>query len=127
MPELPEVEVIRRRLSPLLVGRTIRRVATTRDSYLFLTKPARLRRRLAGRTVEALGRRGKYLVARLDEGSRLVVHLGMTGRFHTTWGEFGGYKHPNALRYECAVMLAWTYRIALTDRCCRHPRPRRGV
>mgnify|MGYP005837573315 CR=1 FL=1 len=33
-------------------------------------------------------------------------YLGMTGKFHTTWGEFGGYKHPNALRYECALMLA---------------------
>ena len=32
--------------------------------------------------------------------------LGMTGKFHTTWGEFGGIKHPNALRYECAAMLA---------------------
>ncbi len=33
--------------------------------------------------------------------------LGMTGKFHTTWGEFGGFKHPNALRYECAAMLAF--------------------
>lgn len=33
-------------------------------------------------------------------------YLGMTGKFHTTWGEFGGYKHPNALRFECAAMLA---------------------
>ena len=33
-------------------------------------------------------------------------YMGMTGKFHTTWGEFGGYKHPNALRYECALMLA---------------------
>lgn len=33
-------------------------------------------------------------------------YLGMTGKFHTTWGEFGGYKHPNALRYECAAMIA---------------------
>ena len=32
--------------------------------------------------------------------------LGMTGKFHTTWGEFGGFKHPNALRYECAAMIA---------------------
>ncbi len=32
--------------------------------------------------------------------------LGMTGKFHTSWGEFGGYKHPNALRYECAAMIA---------------------
>jgi formamidopyrimidine-DNA glycosylase len=84
MPELPEVEVIRRRVAPLLVGRRIREVTTGRDSYLFLTKPALLRRRLAGCTVEALGRRGKYLVAGLDEGSRLVVHLGMTGQLFSS-------------------------------------------
>jgi formamidopyrimidine-DNA glycosylase len=84
VPELPEVEVTRRRIAPLLVGRRIRALHTTRDSYLFLTPPARLRRALSGRTVQELGRRGKYLVGRLDEGSRLVIHLGMTGQL------FGG-------------------------------------
>ena len=80
MPELPEVEVTRRRLAPVLVGRTIRRVWTTGQSYLFLTPPARLRRCLTGRTIRALGRRGKYLLAGFEDGSRLVVHLGMTGQ-----------------------------------------------
>jgi formamidopyrimidine-DNA glycosylase len=80
MPELPEVEVTRRRIAPLLVGRRIRSVRTTPDSYLFLTCPARLKRGLVGRTVEQLARRGKYLLADLDEGSRFVVHLGMTGQ-----------------------------------------------
>jgi formamidopyrimidine-DNA glycosylase len=80
VPELPEVEVTRQRIAPLLVGRRIRRVRTTGDSYLFLTPPDRLRRGLVGRTVRALDRRGKYLVAELDDASRLVVHLGMTGQ-----------------------------------------------
>ncbi len=80
MPELPEVEVTRQRIAPLLVGRRIRQVVTTADSYLFLTRPDRLRRGLAGRRVLDLGRRGKYLVAALDDGSQLVVHLGMTGQ-----------------------------------------------
>jgi len=80
MPELPEVEVTRRRIEPLLVGRRIRTVHTTEPSYLFITPPKRLRRSLSGRTVEALSRQGKYLVARLDDGSRFVVHLGMTGQ-----------------------------------------------
>jgi formamidopyrimidine-DNA glycosylase len=80
MPELPEVEVTRRRIAPLLVGRTVSRVRTTRPSYFFLTPPDRLRRRLRGRRVEALERRGKYLLVRLDDGSRLLVHLGMTGQ-----------------------------------------------
>ena len=74
----------RRRIQPLLVGRRIQAVSTTGNSYVFLTPPARLRRRLIGRRVEALDRRGKYLVARLDEGSRLVVHLGMSGQLFSS-------------------------------------------
>ncbi|MCY4338156.1 MAG: beta-galactosidase trimerization domain-containing protein [Gammaproteobacteria bacterium] len=46
--------------------------------------------------------------------------LGMTGKFHTTWGEFGGFKHPNALRYECATMLAFGARCSIGDQL--HPR-----
>ncbi|HXV37690.1 MAG TPA: DNA-formamidopyrimidine glycosylase family protein, partial [Myxococcota bacterium] len=80
MPELPEVEVTRRLIAPLLVGRRIRSVRTSAPSYLFITPPLRLRRALRGRTARALARRGKYLIAQLDDGSRLVVHLGMTGQ-----------------------------------------------
>ncbi len=80
MPELPEVEVTRRRIEPLLVGRRIARVQTSDESYFFLTSPRELRRALPGRSVKSLGRHGKYLVARLDDGRRLVLHLGMTGQ-----------------------------------------------
>lgn len=45
--------------------------------------------------------------------------LGMTGKFHTTWGEFGGLKHPNALRYECAAMLAFNSKCSIGDQL--HP------
>lgn len=45
--------------------------------------------------------------------------LGMTGKFHTTWGEFGGQKHPNALRYECAAMLAFNAKCSIGDQL--HP------
>ncbi len=45
--------------------------------------------------------------------------MGMTGKFHTTWGEFGGYKHPNALRYECATMLALGTKCSVGDQL--HP------
>ncbi|MCK9361938.1 alpha-amylase [Patescibacteria group bacterium] len=45
--------------------------------------------------------------------------LGMTGKFHTTWGEFGGHKHPNALRYECAAMLAFNSKCSIGDQL--HP------
>jgi formamidopyrimidine-DNA glycosylase len=80
MPELPEVEVTRRAVAPYLVGRRIRRVRTTAPSYFFLTAPARLKRALTGRTVRALDRHGKYLIATLDDGLRLLLHLGMTGQ-----------------------------------------------
>jgi len=46
-------------------------------------------------------------------------YVGMTGKFHTTWGEFGGYKHPNALRYECAAMLAFGSKCSVGDQL--HP------
>jgi formamidopyrimidine-DNA glycosylase len=84
MPELPEVEVTRRLIAPLLLGRTVSRVVTSRPSYFFLTPPAALRRRLAGRRVTGLDRVGKYLLAQLDDGARLLLHLGMTGQL------FGG-------------------------------------
>ena len=80
MPELPEVEVTRRRIEPLLVGRRIAKVRTSRPSYFFLTPPARLARELEGAAVRALERRGKYLLAQLDDGRRLLLHLGMTGQ-----------------------------------------------
>jgi formamidopyrimidine-DNA glycosylase len=84
VPELPEVEVTRRRLAPLLVERTILRVDTTKDSYFFLTKPAELKRRLSGRKIVALTRQGKYLLAELDDAARLLLHLGMTGQLFSS-------------------------------------------
>jgi len=80
MPELPEVEVTRRKIAPVLVGRVIAAVHTTRPSYFFLTPPGELKRRLKGRVVGELRRLGKYLLAGLDDGSRLLLHLGMTGQ-----------------------------------------------
>ena len=80
VPELPEVEVTRRRIEPVLVGRKIAKLRTTADSYFFVTSTAMLRRSLAGRTVASLERHGKYLVAWLDDGVRLLIHLGMTGQ-----------------------------------------------
>jgi formamidopyrimidine-DNA glycosylase len=80
VPELPEVEVVRRRLRPLLVGRRIVRVVTTRPSYFFLTPPGELRKRLVGRRATGLDRHGKYLMLSLDDRSTLLLHLGMTGQ-----------------------------------------------
>ncbi|MFD2116728.1 hypothetical protein ACFSTH_20140 [Paenibacillus yanchengensis] len=48
-----------------------------------------------------------------------MEYLGMTGKFHTTWGEFGGYKHPNALRYEAALSIAMGAKCSIGDQL--HP------
>jgi formamidopyrimidine-DNA glycosylase len=80
MPELPEVELVARSLRPMLLGRSILRVTTTRPSHFFLTSPATLRRRLPGETLTTLERTGKYLIVGLSSGARLLLHLGMTGQ-----------------------------------------------
>jgi formamidopyrimidine-DNA glycosylase len=80
MPELPEVEVIRRRIQRSLVGRTIAGVVTTKPSYFFLTPPRVLGPKLIGRRLTGLERIGKYLLLSLDDGARLLLHLGMTGQ-----------------------------------------------
>ena len=80
MPELPEVETVRRGLEPILVGNAFARVEQRRPDLRF-PLPKHFAERLSGRKVEALHRRAKYLLARLDDGEVLVMHLGMTGRF----------------------------------------------
>jgi formamidopyrimidine-DNA glycosylase len=80
VPELPEIEVLRRSLEPRLVGRRIRRVEVRSPALREPFDRRRLRRELEGRTIRRLGRRGKYLLIEVDEGRTLVVHLGMSGR-----------------------------------------------
>lgn len=80
VPELPEVEITRRKLAPALLHRRIEQVVTTAPSYFFVTPPGSLRKQLTGRTAIDLLRHGKYLLAELDDGSRLLLHLGMTGQ-----------------------------------------------
>ena len=80
MPELPEVETVRRGLAPHLVGARLVEVDQRRPDLRF-PLPERFAARLTGTRVEALERRAKYLRARLDTGETLVCHLGMTGRF----------------------------------------------
>lgn len=80
MPELPEVETVRRGLQPVLEGRRIAS-AVVRRKDLRVPFPDRFGARLPGRTVVALRRRAKYILADLDDGETLIVHLGMSGRF----------------------------------------------
>lgn len=80
MPELPEVETVRRGLQPVLEGARLSRVEQRRPDLRFAF-PDGFVQRLTGATITALERRAKYLLARLDRGDTLVMHLGMTGRF----------------------------------------------
>ena len=80
MPELPEVEVIRRGLAPRLVGRRFLTVTVGDKRLRQGSPPEHLARWLPGRRLEHLERRGKYLVFRLEGGVTLLIHLGMTGR-----------------------------------------------
>jgi formamidopyrimidine-DNA glycosylase len=79
MPELPEVETVRLGLLPALEGRTIVQ-ALTRRGDLRRPFPPQFAQRLTGRKVLKLARRAKYLLAALDSGETLVIHLGMSGR-----------------------------------------------
>ena len=80
MPELPEVETVRRGLSPVLAGQRLSRVEARRPDLRF-PFPDGFVQRLTGATLERLDRRAKYLLAPLDRGDVLVMHLGMSGRF----------------------------------------------
>lgn len=80
MPELPEVETVRRGLVPVLAGRRISRVAQHRPDLRF-PLPDGFAGRLAGRAVRSIERRGKYLLFVLDDANVWIAHLGMSGRF----------------------------------------------
>jgi formamidopyrimidine-DNA glycosylase len=79
MPELPEVETVRRGLALRMEGRRLARVEQRRPDLRF-PMPRRFRERLEGRRVERLGRRAKYILVHLEGGEALIVHLGMSGR-----------------------------------------------
>jgi formamidopyrimidine-DNA glycosylase len=99
MPELPEVETVRMGLEPVLEGHTLTKVVTRRGD-LRRPFPPDFARRLTGRKVRRLWRRAKYLLADLNDGETLVVHLGMSGRMAVyaegKGRELGIYAHEAA-------------------------------
>ncbi len=105
MPELPEVETIRRGVTPHILGRRIEQVVV-RERRLRWPVPDGLDTRLPGQTVTATHRRGKYLIITLDSGDRLMVHLGMSGRLFVLTPDTPLRKHDHVdLRFDGEVLL----------------------
>ncbi len=95
MPELPEVETVRRTLLPHVVGRIIESVEVRQRRLRNLVDTRRLRTLVAGRRVLDVRRRAKYLLFDLEGGSILMVHLGMTGRLGIVPGDRALKKHDH--------------------------------
>jgi len=97
MPELPEVETVRRGLEPAMVGARFTKVTQRRPDLRF-PFPERFSQRLEGQEVRSLSRRAKYLLADLSSGEVLVMHLGMSGRFLVTMD--GATRMPGEFHHE---------------------------
>jgi formamidopyrimidine-DNA glycosylase len=97
MPELPEVETVRRGLQPAMEGKRFVKVEARRGDLRW-PLPKDFAQRLKGTTVTGLGRRAKYLLADLSSGDVLIMHLGMSGSFHVSRDQpehLGGYYHEH--------------------------------
>ena len=103
MPELPEVETVKRGLEPALLGQMITHVALRRANLRFAF-PTDFAKRLEGATITGLFRRAKYILANLDRGDTLLMHLGMTGRF-TILASDGSQSAPGEF-YDATVAKA---------------------
>ncbi|MCP5037086.1 MAG: bifunctional DNA-formamidopyrimidine glycosylase/DNA-(apurinic or apyrimidinic site) lyase [Rhodobacteraceae bacterium] len=98
MPELPEVETVRRGLLPVMEGRVIARADIRREG-LRTAFPERMADRLTGARVDALRRRSKYILADLSTGETLIIHLGMSGRMTISTGD-----HPDLKKHDHVVL-----------------------
>jgi formamidopyrimidine-DNA glycosylase len=96
VPELPEVETVVRGLAPELAGRRVDAV-TVHETRLRGGVAPEFAARLTGRRIGALARRGKYLLAPLDDGRVWLVHLGMTGRLTLATGERAAERHDHVV------------------------------
>lgn len=94
MPELPEVETVRRGLAPAFEGRQILSLDVRRPDLRF-PFPSKFASRVMGTKVERLGRKAKFLTAELSGGETLVMHLGMTGRFTIDGYQPGQFAHDS--------------------------------
>jgi len=105
MPELPEVETVRRGLAPVMEGARIARAAVNRPDLRW-PFPARMAERLTGQRVLALRRRSKYILADLASDETLLIHLGMSGRLLVSGDPLGRFvhDHPAAQKHDHVVL-----------------------
>jgi len=104
MPELPEVETVRRGLVPVMEGVRIAKADVNRPDLRW-PFPDRMSERLSGATIERLRRRSKYILADLDTGESLLIHLGMSGRMLISGAKIGQFTHdhPPAEKHDHVV------------------------
>src|ERR1700690_281217 len=95
MPELPEVETVRRGLAPAMEGARFAKVEARRKDLRW-PLPKDFVTRLEGQTVEGIGRRAKYLLADLSSGDVLMMHLGMSGSFRVGGRQTANYHHDKS-------------------------------
>lgn len=105
MPELPEVETVRRGLAPAMEGAVIARAAVNRPDLRW-PFPDHMAKRLTGARVNGLRRRSKYILLDLDTGETLLVHLGMSGRMTVSGDPLGQFvhEHPQAQKHDHVVL-----------------------
>jgi formamidopyrimidine-DNA glycosylase len=105
MPELPEVETVRRGLLPVMEGQVIARAQVNRPDLRW-PLPDRMADRLTGQRVVALRRRSKYILADLSGGETLLIHLGMSGRILISGAMVGDFHHahPAAQKHDHVVL-----------------------
>lgn len=106
MPELPDVEIFKRYLDSTALHQPIRRTEVREEDLLRGVTPQKLARRLKGARLEAARRHGKFLLVRLDTGSWLVLHFGMTG-FLRYFRDGGSDREPGHVRLLLHLENGW--------------------
>lgn len=117
MPELPEVETVRRGLAPVMEGHVIARADVRREGLRW-PFPERMAERLTGARVERLRRRSKYILGDLSTGETMLIHLGMSGRMlisGTTLGKFHHERHAPEKHDHVVVDMDNGARITFND------------
>jgi formamidopyrimidine-DNA glycosylase len=117
MPELPEVETVRRGLIPVMEGQVIATASVNRPNLRW-PFPPNMAARLTGQRVMALRRRSKYILADLASGETLLIHLGMSGRMLISGAQIGAFhhEHPAPAKHDHVVLdMAAGARITFND------------